>query len=166
MEVSHTNVNNVLNDRARPSADFCLSLAEVFGKNPESVLRLAGRLPPLLPEVENEQELIKLYRELDDVRRRAALDAMRGMAHRAGNVYVSPAAKKKFIFACAVQEIMATHDEYSIIEAAAKLYHNTTTEDHRYIQRFLRLFTQLMEVGGQEDQLLQIEAKAGDRTAT
>jgi transcriptional regulator with XRE-family HTH domain len=80
--VSHTAVARAVSGESTPNADTCIGLARALGAEPEWVLRLAGRLPPLPPEVANERELISLYRSLPPDRREAALDAIRGLAGR------------------------------------------------------------------------------------
>lgn len=77
--VSHTPIAKALTGETRPSSDVCLGIARALGKQPEYVLRLAGHLPPLPPEVVEAREADRLLHLMTPERRRIALDILRGL---------------------------------------------------------------------------------------
>lgn len=58
--VSHTTVASVLSEQRSPTADFCVAVSKALNVPAESVLRMAGILPPL-PGSENNPTLQELY---------------------------------------------------------------------------------------------------------
>lgn len=78
--VSHTTVNRVVNNLAPASADFCVGIARALGESPEDVLRLAGQLPLLPPEVAEEQEATQILRKLTTGDRNAVMRMLRGLS--------------------------------------------------------------------------------------
>ncbi|MGD8499775.1 MAG: helix-turn-helix transcriptional regulator [Phycisphaerales bacterium] len=158
--VSHTAVAKAVSGETVPSADTCINLARALGVQPEWVLRLAGRLPPLPPQVANERELLHLYRNLNAPERMFILNALRGVVRGASVRHASPRAEEQFLFMCTVKDVMELHNQRRNVEAVAKLLANITAEDQRNIQDFLRLLDRAIEERetGAE---IQIEAEAG-----
>lgn len=65
---SQSLVSKTLSGERNPSADFCIKVAQVLGESPETLLRLAGILPPGPPASPSDnptlQELVELARNL------------------------------------------------------------------------------------------------------
>ena len=78
--VSRTQTIDVLNSRANPGADFCISVARALGDPPEELLRMAGILPQLPPAVAEERAALDVFRRLSGQIRRAMLATMRNLA--------------------------------------------------------------------------------------
>lgn len=76
--ISHARISQVLAGEA-PGVDFCKAIARGLQLPPEEVLRMAGHLPAVPPEVEDEREMIGLYRRLDAPVRRSMLETMRSL---------------------------------------------------------------------------------------
>jgi len=73
-DMSHALVSQVINRTAPISADFCIKTAHALDWKPEHALRLAGILDPLPPEVPEERELLRLFRDLDPLQRAHGLE--------------------------------------------------------------------------------------------
>jgi transcriptional regulator with XRE-family HTH domain len=84
--LSSGGVSHVMTGRQNPGYEFCIKVARAMGERPEHILRLAGLLPSLPPEVEEEQEAIQILRELSPQARTAALSMLRGLGGRAQSV--------------------------------------------------------------------------------
>jgi len=60
-----------------------VSIAHALGESPEDMLRLAGILPSIPPEVAEEREIIAIVRSLTDpTQRQIVLDMLRGLVKR------------------------------------------------------------------------------------
>jgi hypothetical protein len=57
----------------------CNALARALDEPPERIFRLAGLLPPLPPEVEEEREAVRILRGLSPDLREAAMRMLRGL---------------------------------------------------------------------------------------
>ena len=77
--ISHVRISQVMNGEP-PGANFCLGIARGLNLPPEEVMRRAGILPSLPPEVAEEKEVIRIVRELSRQLRRSALAMLRGLA--------------------------------------------------------------------------------------
>lgn len=77
--VSGGSISNIMNLRKNPGYDVCMGIAKALGEAPETVLRLAGLLPPLPPAVEGEQEVMRLFRRLSDEARGVIVATMRNL---------------------------------------------------------------------------------------
>jgi len=77
--VSPTQISDIISGKANPGADSSIAIARALSKPPEDILRLAGILPPLPPPVENDQEAITLFRQLDQGTRHVILATMRNL---------------------------------------------------------------------------------------
>jgi len=77
--VSDSLISLVLSEQARATADFCVKIADALNWDKEDTLRLAGILDPLPPEVQEEKELVKRFRELDPQLRIAVLQMVRSL---------------------------------------------------------------------------------------
>jgi len=135
--VSHTAVARAVSGETTPNADTCISLARALGAEPEWILRLAGRLPPLPPEVANEQELINLYRRLDPARCKAALSMMRGLVQGMSGHYTFVPADENAMDAACFRAMERLADEGNLIEVARKIQDNTTLRQQLAIDRKL-----------------------------
>jgi len=62
--LSNAAVSKPARSRTAPSTLVCVGIAQVFGLTPESVMRRAGLLPPVPPAVEEEEELVQVFRRL------------------------------------------------------------------------------------------------------
>jgi transcriptional regulator with XRE-family HTH domain len=78
--ISQTQISNVINDQANAGADFCLSIARPLHYNPEDIMRMAGLLPSLPPAVAEEDEVIRIFRNLPTRLRDAAIAMLRGLS--------------------------------------------------------------------------------------
>ena len=72
--VSHASISLVTSGQQSPTADFCVKIADALGWSKEDTLRLAGILDPLPPEVPEERELLRLFRDLDPLQRAHGLE--------------------------------------------------------------------------------------------
>lgn len=86
--ISHAQVSGVISDRTNPGADFCLAVARALKDEPEKLMRMAGLLPALPPEVAEEEEAVTLFRRLDRRLRETVLITMRNLlgVQTVGNV--------------------------------------------------------------------------------
>lgn len=75
--ISSAQVTDVMNERAKAGAEFCVSVARALGEEPEDMLRLAGILPPLPPAVKEEREAVRLFRRFDPQTREVILATLR-----------------------------------------------------------------------------------------
>lgn len=75
-KISGSSISLVLNGQRGITADFCSAIAMALDVSPDYVMRLAGLLPSMPPAVENEHELLMIYRQLNADHR----EAMRAMA--------------------------------------------------------------------------------------
>lgn len=64
-KISSGGISLVLTEQRNPGADFCVKVAHALNVQPEFVLRLAGILPPVSEPVQNESEMLTVYRQLD-----------------------------------------------------------------------------------------------------
>lgn len=84
-DVSGGSISHIMNQRKNPGYDVCVGIARALEIPPENVLRRAGLLPALPPEVEEEREMVALARRLSGQARQVILTTMRsllGMAAR------------------------------------------------------------------------------------
>jgi transcriptional regulator with XRE-family HTH domain len=63
-DLSESAVSMVTTGRREPTFDFCVGVAQALGERPEEIMRRAGLIDPMPPEVANEQECLRLYRQL------------------------------------------------------------------------------------------------------
>jgi len=76
-------VSMVRNGITAPSLDFCVKIAGALGLADVDVLRRAGLIKAIPPEASSEEEMIRLYRRLPPIQRKAALYMIRGLdAHQ------------------------------------------------------------------------------------
>jgi transcriptional regulator with XRE-family HTH domain len=78
-DISETTISRTLREERGPTLEFCRGIAQAFGMPAETILRMAGLLPSLPPEVEDEREVIGLYRRLDGPVRRSMVETMRSL---------------------------------------------------------------------------------------
>ena len=78
--ISKSMISRVVSGQSKPGPDFCLAVARAFQVRPEKVFRLAGILPPLAQVVDNEEELIALFRMLPGRERDLILVQLRALA--------------------------------------------------------------------------------------
>ncbi len=78
--VSRTTVSNVLSGKDQASHKFCVNVALALRRSVYEVLALAGHVPTLPEPVHNEDELLRLYRQLDIRERRTLMAQIRGLA--------------------------------------------------------------------------------------
>ena len=64
--MSPAQVSDVVGDRSKPGADFCIAVAKALDVNPEHLLRLAGILPSL-PERGEDHWLWRTWSVLEDM---------------------------------------------------------------------------------------------------
>lgn len=75
-------VSMILSNQKQPGLDFCVGVARALGELPETILRRAGLLPPLPAAVEEENEVLQIYRTLPATQRRTILSMLRALAPR------------------------------------------------------------------------------------
>jgi transcriptional regulator with XRE-family HTH domain len=73
-------ISNVMTGNAFPGWDLCVGIAQAFDVAPEVVFRRAGLLPPLLPAVEEEQEMVGILRSLPESERHTVVTMLRSLA--------------------------------------------------------------------------------------
>jgi transcriptional regulator with XRE-family HTH domain len=76
-------VSMVLSEQQRPGLEFCTGVAQALNMPPDKILRLAGLLPPLPPSVEEEQELISIFRSVPANARIIVMQMLRGLKDQA-----------------------------------------------------------------------------------
>jgi len=73
-------ISNVMTGNASPGWDLCLGLARALDVAPEEVFRKAGLLPALPPDVEEEQQVVRILRSLPAGVRRTVATMLRGLS--------------------------------------------------------------------------------------
>ena len=63
-ELSHATINGVLSGTANPGLDFCKGVARALHVAPEDVIRKAGLLPYIPPDVHQSDELLHYFTQL------------------------------------------------------------------------------------------------------
>jgi transcriptional regulator with XRE-family HTH domain len=82
-DVSQSLASDVVNGKLAPSERFCIRAARALSLPGDSLLRLAGHLPSLLPAVEEEQAILYEIRKLPECGRRILLRFLRGLVEEA-----------------------------------------------------------------------------------
>lgn len=79
--LSQTSISSVLSeaDKQKPGLDFCVAVSGPLGEKPETIMRLAGLLPPLPETVQEEDEIIDIIRRLPKMYRLFVLQMLRGV---------------------------------------------------------------------------------------
>lgn len=77
--VSHTPIANILSEQGQPGLSVLTGLADAFDIPRDYVFRLAGALPSLPEEVEDEREATNLFRQLAPQLRKSILTTMRNL---------------------------------------------------------------------------------------
>lgn len=72
-------ISHLVNGRNRPGFELCTGVAQAFGVDPVFVLRLAELLPSVSPAAQNEDELIAIYRQLNETNRLAVRATARAL---------------------------------------------------------------------------------------
>jgi transcriptional regulator with XRE-family HTH domain len=75
-------VSQVLSGANRPGFDLCIGVAQALGERPDYMLRRAGLLPPLPSTVEEEEEMLTLFRRLPDGERKTMMVMLRALVSR------------------------------------------------------------------------------------
>jgi len=73
-------ISNVIKGKSSPGWDLCVGLARALDVAPEVVFRKAGLLPALPPDVEEEQEVVRILRSLPAGARRTVATMLRGLS--------------------------------------------------------------------------------------
>ena len=73
-------ISMVISERNGPSLEFCAKVARAFGMRDVDVLREAGLIDSVPPEVQEEHDLLNLIRGLSPQQRRSALAMLHGLA--------------------------------------------------------------------------------------
>jgi transcriptional regulator with XRE-family HTH domain len=77
--VPDATIHHILNGSRRAGPEVCNALARALDEPPERIFRMAGLLPPLSPEVEGEQEAVRILRGLSPDLRVAAMRMLRSL---------------------------------------------------------------------------------------
>lgn len=77
--ISGAAISHIMTQRKTPGYDVCMGIARALGEQPETVLRRAGLLPSLPPEVDREREVVGLFRRLSEDAREAIMATMRNL---------------------------------------------------------------------------------------
>jgi len=93
--VSHTIINHILAETKTATADMCIKIAKALGEEPEIVLRIAGKMPRLPPEVEDEREYVAMYRKLEPRLRDMVKASIRGLLGQ--SVTITPSVRERSI---------------------------------------------------------------------
>lgn len=88
--VSHGHANNIVNGTTIPSAQVCNDIARVLAVPPETVLRMAGHLPPLPEDRQITSEAMALFRELPEYDQENILEQIRAVYRRRVNRDTAP----------------------------------------------------------------------------
>lgn len=160
--VSHALISDVLNEKAAPSANFCLSVASALDERPETLLRLAGHLPPLPPSADGEEEVLYLYRQLTAQQQDTIRLALRGLALADRSLptpveseRVAPSGPAPRVPACP----FASWDSDNPPSAHEKLSQLWALADDEYKRYIVRVI-----VGARREQDRQQEADRGEET--
>ena len=129
-ELSHTAVNNALTGQFRTRLDTYKGIARAFGMPLDEVLRCAGELPPRARPVEEEEEMIDLFRSLPRVKREAALHMIRGL-----DAFKSPVGASRGDRIADYTTALPAEDRKSLIARLNRLW-DVATEEQLY--RLLR----------------------------
>ena len=143
-------VSRAMSENGGISYDFCVGVARAFELQPEELLRQAGLLPALPPEVREEREVQYLIRTISSEEREAALAMLRGLAgYRPG-----------IIPQMTVSEVRASYDhvrvgelpeaERSLFQAIFKLLWQFSSPEEKMWA--VRWFTQAVDVHTMDDQ--------------
>ena len=81
MKVAPSSVNMVLNGVRSPTLNFCVKLARAISMPQYRVLELAGH-SSTMPTAENENELLSLYRLLDNENKEILIEIAKVLAAR------------------------------------------------------------------------------------
>ena len=82
---SQSQISNVVNGVANPSADFVIAVADALEQPPETLLRLSGHLPRIPPPTDLDIRVARAFRNLDEGHKAAvahivlSLDGVGGM---------------------------------------------------------------------------------------
>ncbi len=63
--LSKTIISDVISDKVTPGYEFCIAIGKALQVPPESVMRLAGLLPPVPAKTEQSEQLLYLFNQLD-----------------------------------------------------------------------------------------------------
>ena len=77
--VPDATIHHILNGSRRAGPEVCNALARALDEPPERIFRLAGLLPALPPEVEEEQEAVRLMRGMTPDLRAVAIRMLRSL---------------------------------------------------------------------------------------
>jgi transcriptional regulator with XRE-family HTH domain len=83
-------ISHILNGSRRAGPEVCNALARALNEPPERIFRLAGLLPPLPPEVEEETEAVRILRTLPPDLRAAAMRMLRSLRPGGSRVPEAP----------------------------------------------------------------------------
>lgn len=75
--VTRTAISDVLSGRRNPGVELCSAIARALHLPPEIVFRRAGLLPPVSPEIEDQEEFVFLFSQLPPEERREILEFLR-----------------------------------------------------------------------------------------
>ena len=76
-------LSRIISETRQAGPDTAVAIARALHVPPETVFRRAGLLPPLPPEVEEEREVIAIWRRLPASVRRTVATMLRGLAGQA-----------------------------------------------------------------------------------
>lgn len=77
-------ISMAISGQTKPGLDLCLGIGRAFGLPPETILRHAGLLPALPPEIAERDEVLQLLGRLSWTARRIVLAMLRGLARSQG----------------------------------------------------------------------------------
>lgn len=77
--VSVTTISGIISQQIDASADVCVKLAKALGVDAARLLRLAGHLPQVPPDVAEEQDILYAIRQLQPDERRVIKRALLGL---------------------------------------------------------------------------------------
>ena len=79
IEVVPSTVSMWLSGQKVPSPANCISIAKELKLPPEQVLRRAGFIPDVAPEAESEEELLYIFRQLDEKTQEMIVSMIKGL---------------------------------------------------------------------------------------
>jgi len=82
--ITHGAISHVLSESRNPGPDFCKAIARAFGIPPEQVFRLAGLLPIVSQNKEEDEELLSYFHGLPPRTRTQVLITTRALHEERG----------------------------------------------------------------------------------
>jgi transcriptional regulator with XRE-family HTH domain len=83
--ISQGAISHVINGARQPGADFCQAIANAFGYPPETVVRVAGLLPPAGETDKDTEEMMHLFSQMTEDQQEQMIAMARYFVERRAN---------------------------------------------------------------------------------